>query len=83
MPEFGIPASLIAALAFNDSKGAIGTVAKGAGEYSDSKIICAYCRKIGLGRKLKLRCGFHRGMTFRKNGIGRLFKLPKTSPRGN
>ena len=37
-PEFGIPASLIAALAFNDSKGAIGTVAKGAGEYSDSKI---------------------------------------------
>ena len=37
-PEIGIPASLISALAFNDSKGEIGAVAKGVGELSDSKI---------------------------------------------
>jgi len=37
-PEIGIPASLIAAFAFNDSKGEIGAVAKGVGKLSDSKI---------------------------------------------
>ena len=36
-PEIGIPASFIAALAFNDSKGEIGAVAKGVGKFSDSK----------------------------------------------